>query len=67
MMVRIKAREKSVNRQLYVSYGILHLGVNLVGGKTRLKLTKSKAWFNEQPEYLDSTAQEAPEATAAEN
>jgi hypothetical protein len=67
MMARIKAQEKSVNGQLYLRYGILHIGVNLVEGKTRLKLTKPKAWFIEQPEYLDSTAQEAPETTAAEN
>jgi hypothetical protein len=60
IMARLKAEVGDLEGQFYVRHGVLHLGVELAGGKKHLKLSKPKQWFIEQPEYDDSMSLTPP-------
>ncbi len=48
--------------QIYIRYGILHLGVSLEKGKKNFKLIKPRTWFLEQPELDGTRSIEPPDA-----
>ncbi len=62
LMARIKGRKGDMDGQIYLRYGILHLGVALDEGKKNFKLLKPRKWFLEQPELDETRSIEPPDA-----
>ena len=62
LMARIKGGKGDMDGQIYVRYGILHLGVALDEGKKNFKLLKPRNWFLEQPELDETRSIEPPDA-----
>jgi hypothetical protein len=62
IMARLQGQKKDMDGQIYLRYGILHLGVALQDGKKNFKIIKPRKWFLEQPELDDTRSIEPPDA-----
>ncbi len=62
LMARLKGRKGDIDGQIYIRYGILHLGVALDDGKKNFKILKPRKWFLEQPELDETRSIEPPDA-----
>jgi hypothetical protein len=53
MMARLKAGEGNVVGQMYIRFTIFHLGIDMGAEKKKMRWSKPKEWFIEQPEFLE--------------
>jgi hypothetical protein len=53
-MARVKASEGVKVGQIYVRFGLFHVGVDMREDGKKIKLSKPREWFIEQPELDDS-------------
>lgn len=51
LMTRMRSRPGGIDGQLYLHYGVFHLGIDFHGGEKDFKLTEPKKWYLEQPEF----------------
>jgi hypothetical protein len=60
MMARLKIeKDHKMVGQVYVRYGIFHIGLNMTEEKRKIRLSKPRVWFIEQPEF-DTTKSQTP-------
>ena len=62
VMARFKAQAGVKIGQIYVRFGIFHVGVDMREDGKKIRLSKPREWFIAQPEFDDSTTLQAPPA-----
>jgi hypothetical protein len=60
VMARVKMTESGKTGQIYVRFGVFHVGVDMREDGKKLRLSKPREWFIAQPEFDDSTTLQVP-------
>ena len=62
VMARVKSSGGRKTGQIYVRFGVFHVGVDMREGGKKLRLSKPREWFIAQPELDDSATLQVPPA-----
>ncbi len=54
-LARLRMQGGTTVGQIYVHFGVLHVGVDMVDDGKKIKLSKPKRWYLDQPSYPTST------------